>query len=505
MKILLARPSAPNNLNFTGLLDNEPLELEYLHTALMNSSHKDYIYDALTDKYSFEETLKREKPDIVAVTGYITQQELMINYCETAKRYNSDIKTIVGGVHAQLNYKSFYHSSIDYICRSEDICAFADLVHYIAFGKGDLRIINGLCFKDENHLNIKINPDSASSDLKQNSGFTNSGTALSNMEKPSIHERLFTNMIVNDLSSFDINLLPIPDRSHFNKHKKSYRYLELTEIATIKTSLSCPYDCSFCYCTMLNKGCYVTRDIEKVVDELEGIETDNIQIADDDFLVDTSRIKKFIELVKSRNIKKTYTCYARADFVASNPDIIKELTKIGFRYFLVGLEAADDKALNNYNKKTSAIVNESCIKNIKGAGAECIGLMIADIDYTKKDFDRLYKWVRKNHLSYVTVSIFTPIPGTALYEKYKNEITSTNIEDWDFLHLVLKPQNLSAAAFYFYFYILFLRLYRLSKKSGAYSFINYGFYKEMLSKYLRAQIKTSMLKNFRLGKNGRTD
>lgn len=500
MKVLLARPPAPNSLSFTGLLDNEPLELEYLHTALMTSDHLDYIYDALTDSCSFEEVLKREQPDIVAVTGYITQQLLMRDYCTMAKNFDPAIKTIVGGVHAQLNYQSFFHKDIDYICRSEDIWAFAELIDHIAFAKGDLHLINGLCYKSSKPMN-------------KGEASSSTGYPDRTLSTPDIIGGAFPSMTVNELASFDINLLPIPDRTHFHANKKGYRYLELTEIATIKTSLSCPYDCSFCYCTLLNKGCYVTRDIEKVIEELEGIESDNIQIADDDFLVDIKRIEKFIGLVRSRGIKKTYTCYARADFIASNPEIIEKLAQIGFRYFLVGLEAADDEALDSYNKKTSSAANELCIRNIKDAGAECIGLMIADIDYTKKDFDRLYRWIRKNRLSYVTVSIFTPIPGTVLFEKHKDEITSRNIEDWDFLHLVMKPTNISSAEFYLYFYILFLRLYRIAKKSGAYSFIDYSFYKSMLSRYLKAQIKHSLagdLKSklkiaLKSGSNKRTD
>jgi hypothetical protein len=34
MKVLLIRPQAPNKLSFINILDNEPLELEYLYTEI---------------------------------------------------------------------------------------------------------------------------------------------------------------------------------------------------------------------------------------------------------------------------------------------------------------------------------------------------------------------------------------------------------------------------------------------------------------------------------------
>ena len=58
MKVLLVRPPAPNKLSFTKVLDNEPLELEYLHTILKNNGHLEYIYDGLVEKDSIATTIK---------------------------------------------------------------------------------------------------------------------------------------------------------------------------------------------------------------------------------------------------------------------------------------------------------------------------------------------------------------------------------------------------------------------------------------------------------------
>ena len=451
MKVLLIRPNAPNKLSFIKILDNEPLELEYLHTGLMQAGYTDYIYDGLVEKKTVQETILREKPDIVAVSGYITQESLMKRYCQQAKEINPKTVTIVGGVHAQLNYQRLYDKHIDYICRSESVQVFVELVTHIAQGMthGErLKGFNGLCFKKEDNT-YQVNP----------------------------------------LRPIDINELPIPDRSFFYRNKQAYRYLDLTEVGTVKTAFSCPYDCNFCYCTHLNSGKYQERKLELVIEELKHLECKNVQIVDDDFLINKDRIWEFIRLIKVNRIEKTFICYARADFVAANPDIVEALADIGFRYFLVGLEAINEEELEGYNKKTSPDMNRECVRVIQRTSAHIIALMIAPLDATKDYFEDLYRWIVENKLKYVTVSIFTPIPGTALYEQYKDKLTTTNIEEWDFLHLVLEPTHMSRREFYIEYNRLFIRLYRIAKETGIYDFMDLEFYKKMLQSYLYRKIK----------------
>ena len=448
MKVLLIRPIAPNTLSFTKILDNEPIEMEYLHTVLAQNGYDDYLYDGFVENVSVDDTIVREKPDIVAVTGYIAHERMMLRYCAIAKKSNPSIQTIVGGVHAQLNYERFYDKNVDYIARSESMDAFIDLVRYIENGKGDINKINGIC------------------------------------------HRAGDTYIVNALRPCDINTLPIPDRSHFYKHRKSYRYLDLTEMATVKTAISCPFNCAFCYCTLLGCGHYAVRDLGLVIQEIEELDCQNIQIVDDDFLVDIRRVKAFIRLVKEKNIQKTYVCYTRADFPAKHPDIIEELAKIGFQYFLVGLEAVDDATLHAFNKKTTDEINAACVKAIHSTKANCVGMFVIPIDATKKAFDAIYDWVVKHDLRYVTMSIFTPIHGTALYEEYKDRITAKRMEDWDFLHLVLEPTNMSRAQYYAEYYKLFMKLYGIAQKTGIYSFMNIKFYRTLIANYLRRKMRS---------------
>jgi radical SAM superfamily enzyme YgiQ (UPF0313 family) len=446
LKVLLIRPHAPNALNFVKILDSEPLELEYLHTVLQANGHDDYIYDGLIETKTVQKVILRESPDMICVTGYITQEKLMLKYAQAAKDINPKIVTVLGGVHAQRTFERLYSPYVDYILRSEDINILIDLIRYIEGESVDINTLNGVCYNTCGEFHV------------------------------------------NQLKPACINELPIPDRSFFYKNRQKYRYLDLTEVATIKTAFSCPYSCNFCYCTLLNGGRYMARDLNLVIEELKNIDAQNIQIADDDFPADKERVLEFIRLVKENNIHKTYICYSRADFAAENPEIIKSLAEIGFKYFLVGLEAVMDNDLENYNKGTTVEVNRKCVEVINSTSARCIALMIAPIEADKAYFDNMYKWIAENNLKHVTVSIFTPIPGTPLYEEYKDKLISHDIEDWDFLHLVVEPVNLSRQEFYRQYMKLFLRLYNKARKTGIYSFMDIIYYKNLLVNYLKRKV-----------------
>jgi radical SAM superfamily enzyme YgiQ (UPF0313 family) len=428
MKILFVRPAAPNFLALFRFLDSEPVELEYLYTAAREKGHEGYIYDGVIETESFRRVLRREKPDVLAVTGYITQQDRMLDLCRKAKALCPGIATVVGGVHAQLNPENFFKPWVDFVFRSESCDAFGELLDLIE-GKGTKAPgeINGLCRRA-------------------------AGQAGDAFE-------------CAPLRPSDINRLPIPDRTFFDRYKRRYRYLDLPETAILKTSASCPYQCNFCYCARLHGGVYQARDLDLVMEELRGLSAENVLLADDDFLVDAGRVRDFAARVREAGLVKKFVCYGRADFIAAHPDLIRELADIGFVYFIVGLEAIDDQTLDGYNKGTTQDANERCLRIIREAGARCIGLLMMPLDAKREDFRRLAAWAASRPLRYATVSAFTPIPGTPVFEEYKDRLRTQDPRKWDFLHLVVKPSRLSTLEYLCRFWLLQWKLVRLAAKA----------------------------------------
>ena len=443
-RVLLINPEESRTIwTLSGIIDDEPLDLEMIYTVLKQNKVDVKIFDIQRDApKKIKEFIEEYKPTVTYINGVVKQVPFMKEYNTLIKKMNKDTITIVGGQYAEYNYEDFYSNDVDYIARSYDPFVISKIVDFLDGKKVKLEELNGLCFKKDN------------------------------------------NWVVNKISPVDIDKLPVIDRDFFYAHKEQVKYLDIVPVAHIRTAYSCLHKCEFCYRTMLNCGKYTERKIEDVVEEIKTIDCDNIYIIDDDFVNNRERMIKFISLIKKNKIKKQFISYARVDFIVNNQDIIKELKEIGWIYLLVGIEASDNKYLNKYNKLISISDSEKCIKFLEEIGIRCEGMMIIDLDFKHKDFKNIYKWIKRVGLKRYALSIYTPLPGSLLYKKYEKKIITKDLTKFDFIHVVAKPSNMSVARFYWNYYVLVIKLFNLVKKYGTYDFIDLKKWKREYTKFL---------------------
>ena len=146
MNVLLVRPKSLNIISNVNVITLEPLDLEYLYTVAVEEKVNCRIFDALLDKRKLQDILSDFKPDMVAISGYITQEQVMLDYCKIAKEYNPSVKVMVGGVHAEVNYTRFYTASIDYIVHTSSLEPFRRILRLgVNFDDRLLENIHGIC------------------------------------------------------------------------------------------------------------------------------------------------------------------------------------------------------------------------------------------------------------------------------------------------------------------------------------------------------------------------
>lgn len=403
MKVLLIRPNPPKEtIGLQHVMICEPLELEYLVSNLAPDLKGKFdlkIIDMILEKKSYRDILMDEEPNFIVFTGYITHVGLIKELCKDAKAINPSILTGVGGVHAEVVPHDFESAYIDFIYHRNGIDGFNISLRGLTWGKSIDEIKNDM--------------------------------TMSGPKK----------------TSFAYNF---PDRQAVDRYRKDYYYMFHNPCALIKTSFGCPFNCSFCFCKEITDGKYFTRDVEDVLDELEGIDEEEIYIVDDDFLFNIDRINRFISLIKERNIEKQYLIYGRADFIANNEDLLKEFKKVGLQAVIVGIESVRSEDLKSYNKGTTKEINERCIKILKKLDIELYATLIIPMDFSKKDFKDLTGWLRDLDVRFVNLQPLTPLPGTDIFEDYIPHliVEREDYSKWDMAHIVLEPEHMSIRAFY---------------------------------------------------------
>lgn len=429
MKILLIRPKPhKTTIGLQNVMICEPLELEYLSSNIELKGYKADIIDMIFEKRKISYFIKKYAPDIVGITGYIAHVNIIKSYAKKIKSINDKIKIIIGGVHAEVNPEDFVSNYIDYIIRANAIETFTKLLDNI---------------KENRPVNLNSIYDGNNKICEKNTFF---------------------------------NLL-YPDRNKVNKYRAKYYYMFHKNCSLIKTSFGCPYKCNFCFCRKITDDNYYFRNLDDIINELKSIKEKEIYIVDDNFLVDKNRIKMFCELLKEHNIKKRYLIYARADFIADNEEIIERFKSCGLRAVIVGLESCNSKELTDYNKKTRVEINEKAVSILQKYNIECYGTFILGIDWEKKDFIALSKWIKRLGLIFINLQPLTPLKGTELYSQYKKYfiIREDEYEKWDLAHLVVKPVNISIRKYYLYIIWLYYSI-TINPKSAWYMIKKYGLY-----------------------------
>jgi radical SAM superfamily enzyme YgiQ (UPF0313 family) len=401
MRILLVRPPVPKQtIGLKNIMVCEPLGLEYV-AAGVDRKHKIRIFDSLVEK-GFRRVLKKFSPDIVGLNCYITGVNEVIKICRKIKTKNPGCLTVVGGVHATKCPEDFADTSVDIVVMGDGTRIISKIIENKELGL-PLVEIPGLAFP--------IGP----------------GKVYRTSEP----------------IPMEIDQLPLPRRDLVEHLKDKYYYIFHEPLATMKTTWGCWYTCNFCYTWTITNGRVFSRSPESIVDELENIEQEEVYIVDDIFLIKPKRLERLRELIKERKINKKYLVFGRADFIAQNEKIIKEWAEIGLTAVLIGLEASTDFELNSMGKDSTRNYNLEAIKVLSKYGVDTYGSLIPQPYYSDKDWERLFSFIEETGLLYVNISPLTPMPGTSVYNNWKEKITIPRSAYglWDLSHIILPTKS----------------------------------------------------------------
>lgn len=432
MKVLLIRPHVPlaTARAFQRFLHLEPLDLEIVAGGIPDG-HDISILDLSLFRKPIAELRRRlacYAPDLVGISGYSNQSQIVRDYAQIIKANNADTFVIAGGIHASIaaaDYKC--PGLIDAVVRGDGAGPIHSIVEALSAGAAIasdpwLLLVDAPQFDE---LASVIAPAWSSEEVQ-----------------PQPRRDLVD-------SSRYFCICPAPAEGG------SIKSLFPT-IASVRTSLGCPFRCNFCVVRVLTGGRYIKRPPEDVVEELAALEQDYIYFVDDEMFVDADRCRRMAELLIERGIKKKYISWARSDTICANVELFRLWKKAGLELLYIGIESLEEENLDYYNKKTHPDGNLQAVAILRELGIGLHAAMMVNPDFVADDFIKVRHAINKLAPAEITFTVFSPSPGTELYAREQDRLLFANpYLYYDCMHTIL-PTRLPLKTFYRYFALLYL-------------------------------------------------
>jgi radical SAM superfamily enzyme YgiQ (UPF0313 family) len=133
--------------------------------------------------------------------------------------------------------------------------------------------------------------------------------------------------------------------------------------------------------------------------------------------------------------------------LAKNKDLLKLAQRSGCAGLFVGIESVSPENLKKLRKTSNEVEEHSrAIQIIRDAGIYFHASLVFGFDDDDKSiFEKTLEFLYKNKIPSATFNILTPYPGTAIYERFKNEgrLLSRNWRDYNHRTVVFQPKNLT--------------------------------------------------------------
>ena len=364
----------------------EPLGLMQLIAIAKKLGHQCY-FAAYKDKKFFS-LVKKVKPDMVAISIMSISDRSSKEIIKEIKRYNPGIFVLVGGPHPTY-YPDFIKNSLaDAICVGEGDEAFADVLRALTRNKSIQKIPNIYTRNSQNPPRPLIE----------------------NLDK-----------------------LPFPDRDLIYQNSELGRM----KLKSFMATRGCPYDCSYCFNNAYKKlyrgkgKILRRRSVESLIEEIEWVQVNYpleiIRFGDDNFVEgETEWLEEFVRKYSQR-IKLPFYCLLRPNVVT--PRLAKLLKKAGCVSVATSIETGNERLRTQLLNRlvTDKQIISACKILVKNGIKTYTNIMLGLPETTINDELDSIKLAVRSKTTCAAFTIFTPFPGTALYNycQEKNYLSNT--------------------------------------------------------------------------------
>jgi len=337
---------------------------------------------------------------VSVITGYQIFHGLRAS--EIVKQRFPDLPVIWGGWHPSLlSEETIQNNCIDIVARGQGERTLIELINSLQ-NNLPLEEVKGIIYKNKN------------------------GEIVSNPQRP------FED--INNFAAINFNSLDLNKYIHQTPLGKRTIFWN--------TSQGCFYSCGFCCSPAMYGKHWSGLKVERILAEIETLikdfGIDSIVFCEDNFFTDNLRVSKLCQGLLNRNMRLKWSTDGRIDRVVGfSDDYLSLLKESGCEKIFLGAESGDQDVLNLIDKKIRVkdTFAAAVLLNHHNIIAEFFVMAGFFLNPEKdlRDTIRMVGEIKRrfpNHQA--TPTLYTPYPGTALFDlaKKKGFSAPAKLKDW---------------------------------------------------------------------------
>jgi radical SAM superfamily enzyme YgiQ (UPF0313 family) len=252
--------------------------------------------------------------------------------------------------------------------------------------------------------------------------------------------------VINAETIQDLDSLPFPDWTVCNTSRASFSFaFREKNYAFVQGSRSCPYTCG--YCPYISTTSYRQRSVQSVVQELRhlqsGFDVGAVVFRDPVFTLNRKWVVAFCAALEAEGLQISWECETRLDRLDS--ELLDLMQRAGLKSIKVGIESSDPQILRDVARRPTALIHqEKIIEDCRRLGVSVVAFYVLGLPTDdEQSVQRTVSYAKMLNTDIARFHLFTPLPGTPLYESVKDRIIESDWEKFDLFHVVFDHPALS--------------------------------------------------------------
>ncbi|TRO47693.1 radical SAM protein [Candidatus Bathyarchaeota archaeon] len=365
-----------------------PLSILYLAAVLKEKGVEVTVLDQPAHGLTVEETVRwveKEDPDVLGFSTLTSSGQTAGLISNKVKEKKPEVTTVFGNHHATFNAERILrkYPSADIVARGEGEKTVIELANCLEKG-ADLKKVRGINFRKEGKM----------------------------VSTPDQH-------LVLDLDS-----LPFPDRKLLGAEYHCLiagANIAPKKFTSMVTSRGCIYGCRFCSCTELAKNRWRPRSAENTVYELQLLASEGYRqliFVDDAFTMNPKRVIEICRGIRKEKLEFDWICEGRVDNCSYG--MLREMVQAGCKVLYLGIESANQRVLDYYNKKITPEQSENAVRTANKAGVDVIvgSFIIGAPDETREEIWNTINFAKRVPIDLPQFNILGAHPGNDIWNEF---------------------------------------------------------------------------------------